>query len=130
MNYCELFSEHHLAMLSDWFEETGRVFVHLYIPHSGGDGFSHVMPSMVELQKLVSVQKSNEIELFIFRKPIENDDELDKKLESDWIYAHADEVLYLAVKKNRAYFEAYQRDPERYRETITRWRDQANYDRF
>ncbi|GEM_PF-1801701 len=46
--------------------------------------------------------------------PIEN-------LDLKWVYAQADEVMYLTVKKNRNYYEKYTQSPEIYEETLKAW---------
>ena len=122
MNYCDLFSECHIAVISDWLDIGKGLFVHFEIPHSGGNGYSYRLTSIEQLHELVSKQKSNELEIFIFRKLIDDDDELDEKLEIQWIYNHPDEVLYCSVKKNRGHYEPYQQDSDRYQEAIENWR--------
>lgn len=40
-----------------------------------------------------------------------------------WVYTHTDQVIYLAVKKNRNYSLEYAKDPKRYESVIRAWRE-------
>lgn len=67
MNYIELFTEHHVAMLHDWLEELGELFVRMEYPHSGGAGNDYLVRSLEELRDLISRQPYGEIEINIFQ---------------------------------------------------------------
>jgi hypothetical protein len=67
MNYVELFTEHHVAMLYDWLTELGELFVRLEYPHSAMAGDDYLVRSLEELRDLISRQTHNELEIHIFR---------------------------------------------------------------
>lgn len=121
MNYCNLFSRYHIAVLYDWLETLGNLFVRLEFPHSGGAGLSYQVGSLEELKLLISKQTHPEIEILIFNSQMLTDDELDECLELPWIYRNGGKVIYIAVKKNRNYYEAYQKEPMKYEKVISDW---------
>lgn len=123
--YLELFTPSHIAMLHDWLSETGELFVWLEFPHSGGSGFSFSVSSLEELKELISKQTHPEIEIFIFKEKEIDDEELDRRLDLKWIYRNAERSLYLAVTKNRNYYEVYAKHPERYKDALAIWQKQA-----
>jgi len=121
MNYSQLFTDHHVATLQDWLMENGQLFIHFEFPHSGGSGFSYSVSSLEQLKSLVSKQSHDEIEIFIFKgKPL-NDEELDKRLERQWLYQNVSEALYIAVLKNCNYHEGYEKSPEKYKDAVVAW---------
>src|SRR5437016_2592095 len=126
MNYCELFTEDHIALISDWFAVREKVFVHIYAPHSGKDGFNFTVTSLNQLYDLIAKQDSKEIEMFVFRDRIENENELDEKLDSKWAYGHTDDVVYIAVLKNRNWYAQFHDNPESYSEVIKDWNRKCN----
>src|SRR2546429_3471943 len=101
MRYLELFTDHHIAMLSDWLSEIGSVLVHIYLPHSGGAGESFSVTSLHELRQLVAQQTHPEILILIFRQSAVTQDDLDQSCDLAWVYRNADKMLYLSVSKNR-----------------------------
>jgi hypothetical protein len=68
MGYESLFAPCDLAMLYDWLEETGELYLDLDRPHSGGSNNSlHFVRSLAELRVIVSNQAWPEIDISIFR---------------------------------------------------------------
>lgn len=67
MKYLQLFTLHNLALLNDWFEESGSLFVDVYIPHSASDSDKYFVNSIEELKELVKRQNSGELEISIYR---------------------------------------------------------------
>jgi hypothetical protein len=121
MNYRDLFTPHHIAMLHDWLTDAGGLFVRLELPHSGGSGTSYSVCSLDELKELVSRQTHAELEIFVFKGKELGDDELDHALDLDWAYKNADKVLYLGVTKNRNSYDAYRKNAEKYQSVVERW---------
>jgi hypothetical protein len=66
--YLSLFTMPYLAMLNDWLNEQGELYVDVHLPHSGGSGTSYFIRSLVELRLLVAAQESPELSLTIFRQ--------------------------------------------------------------
>jgi hypothetical protein len=56
MSYLNLFSLHNLAMLSDWLEESGELFVHVYFPRRGGMNSGYLIQSLEDLKQVVLTQ--------------------------------------------------------------------------
>ena len=121
MDYIDLFTPHHIAMLHDWLTEAGGLFVRLEFPHSGGSGTSYSVSSLDELRELVSRQTHPELEIFVFRSEELGDDVLDRALDLDWAYKNADKVLYLGVKKNRNSYDPYLKNEQKYQSVVERW---------
>jgi hypothetical protein len=46
-----------------------------------------------------------------------------EKGDLEWVYTHADQVMYLAVTKNRNFSFEYAKDPKRYESVIRAWRE-------
>ena len=120
MNYRSLISDHHVAQLYDWLQESGSLFLRIERPHSGASGDSHVVSSLEELRTIISKEIRTELELFIFRKPIADED-LHTFLQREWTYRHRDEVLYVGVLRNQNYYERYSERPENYEKVIKSW---------
>lgn len=122
MNYTELFTPHHIATLSDWLEEKGQILVQVELPHSGGSGLRYTVRSLAEIKRAIAPIHHPEIEIMIWKNQTEEQLESDHPLPDDlpWIYSHPDEVMYLAVKKNRA-STAYLDNPGKYRKAIDDW---------
>lgn len=125
MNYSNLFTPFHIAMLSDWLNVSSELFVHFEFPHSGGSGFSNTITSLAELKVLLSQQSHPEIEIFIFRSKPQSDEELNERVDLQWVYRNPEIVLYIAVNKNRNYYEEYQEEPIKYKETVASWFQQS-----
>jgi hypothetical protein len=121
INYCQLFSSSHIALLQDWFESTGELFVRLELPHSGGSGFSYQVSSLAELKSLISRQTHPEIAIFIFNKKTLTEEELDERSELPWVYCNADKVIFIAVTKNRNFYEPHKASPAKYEQSISSW---------
>jgi hypothetical protein len=120
MKYTDLFTPHHLATLVDWLAEKGQLLVQIELPHSGGAGLSYTVRSMAELKAAIQQVSHPEIEIMIW-KNISNAPVEAELPDLHWIYMHSDEVMYLAVKKNRNFNASYQDSPARYEKTIDDW---------
>ena len=68
MNYLTLLSAHNLALLSDWLDETGELYVDVYLPHSGGSSAAYLIRSLSDLKALLLKQNWQEIAITIFRR--------------------------------------------------------------
>ncbi len=68
MGYHTLFSDHNLALLSDWLAETGELYVDIQLPHSGGSGTAYFIRSLQELKELTRRQTWPEISITIFHR--------------------------------------------------------------
>jgi hypothetical protein len=69
MTYLNLFTSQNLALLSDWLEETGELYVDVYRPHSASSSSGYLVRSLQELKSLVVKQNDRpEIVFRIFRK--------------------------------------------------------------
>ena len=121
MNYRNLFTPPHIALLHDWLTSIGTLFVRLESPHSGASGTSYVVSTLEELRELVSKQTHPEIEIFIFKSKELTVDELDQMLNLNWVYMNGDKVLYLAVTTNRNSYDAYHKDPQKYEDVVENW---------
>jgi hypothetical protein len=66
LDYLTLFSPHNLALISDWLEETGELYTHVYLPHSGSSGSAYFVRSLKDLKSLVSQQTHPEIVISVF----------------------------------------------------------------
>jgi hypothetical protein len=68
MGYESLFAPSDLAMLHDWLEETGELYLDLDRPHSGGSNNSlHFVRDLAELKVIVSNETWPEVDISIFR---------------------------------------------------------------
>src|SRR5713226_90060 len=68
MRYENLFAAHDLAVLYDWLQETGELYMDLNRPHSGGDNASlHFFHTLAELKGIVSRETWPEVDISIFR---------------------------------------------------------------
>ena len=68
MGYESLFAPCDLAMLYDWLEETGELYLDLDRPHSGGANNSlHFVRNLAELRIIVSNEKWPEVDISVFR---------------------------------------------------------------
>src|SRR5437870_12828740 len=68
MRYESLFAPQDLAMLYDWLQETGELYLDLDRPHSGGSNNSvHFVTSLVELKAIISRETWPEVDISIFR---------------------------------------------------------------
>jgi hypothetical protein len=63
-----LFSLANLAMLSDWLEESGELYIDVYLPHSASSSTGYFIRSIAELKTLVAEQWWDEIVFTIFRE--------------------------------------------------------------
>ncbi len=66
MNYSSIFTLHNLALLSDWLDETGELYVDIDLPHSGGSGISYFIRSLQDLKELMAQQVWPEIVASVF----------------------------------------------------------------
>jgi hypothetical protein len=78
---------------------------------------------LTELRRAIETVTNSEIEIFIWKNRTESEFESSDGFpdDSNWIYLHADEVMYLAVKKNRNSNAAYLSHPEKYKKQIEEW---------
>ena len=67
MSYLYLFSPHNLALLNDWLQETGELYVDVYHPHTASGSTAFIVRSMNELKSMFSQDSWLEIEITIFR---------------------------------------------------------------
>jgi hypothetical protein len=68
MGYEHLFAAHDLALLHDWLQENGELYIDLDRPHSGGSNTSvHFVTSLAELRAIVSRETWPEVSISIFR---------------------------------------------------------------
>ena len=112
-------------MVHDWLADSGSVFVRVERPHSGGSGDSHTVRSLRDLRALLARETHQEIEVFVFKTATIPDEELHRALDRDWVYRHADRVLYIGVHKNRSRYEPYEQHPTRYETSLQEWRAQG-----
>ena len=69
MGYQHLFHERDLALLYDWLQETGELYVDLDRPHSGGDDNSaYFVSTLGQLKKIVAAESHRETSITIFRE--------------------------------------------------------------
>lgn len=69
MGYEHLFAERDLALLHDWLQQTGELYVDLDRPHSGGrNNSTHFIHSLKELKRIVSRETWPDISIEIFRE--------------------------------------------------------------
>lgn len=68
MGYESLFAPPELAMLHDWLQETGELYMDLNRPHSGARNNSvHFVRSLADLKVIVSRETHPEVDISIFR---------------------------------------------------------------
>ena len=65
MDYLNLFSIHDLALLADWLEEAGELYVDVYVPHRGGSGTAYFIHTMQDLKSLIKAQEPSWEEIII-----------------------------------------------------------------
>jgi hypothetical protein len=69
MGYAHLFDERDLALLHDWLQQTGELYMDLNRPHSGGDNRSvYFISSLAQIKEIVSAEKHREVSITIFRE--------------------------------------------------------------
>jgi hypothetical protein len=69
IDYTTLFSDHNLALLSDWLAATGELYLDVDYPHSGGSGLNYRVRSMADLKALVVEQQNQpEISFTVFQR--------------------------------------------------------------
>lgn len=122
-NYAGLFTPHHIATLADWLEEKGELFLEIELPHSGGSGLYQTVHSLAEVKRAVEQVSNPEIEIFIWKNRTQVEFESGVAFPGDlsWIYLHGDEVMHLAVKKNRNSSESYLNEPGKYQKEVEEW---------
>lgn len=126
MNYADLFTPHHIAMVVDWLHEKGELCVEVYIPHGGGGPSLYTVRSLADLKHIVREVRSNEIQITIWKNHKQSELEADDNSEVfrsnlKWLYAHSDEVMYFSVMKNRNWSESYSKNPDKYAEAVREW---------
>src|SRR5689334_1814225 len=65
--YLGLFTPPNLALLSDWLDESGELYVDVYWPHSGGGSTPYFVRSLRDLKELIKQQTWPEIGITVFR---------------------------------------------------------------
>lgn len=69
MGYEHLFADHDLALLYDWLQDTGELYIDLDRPHSGGANNSiYLIRSLAQLRGIVAAEKHPEVSIAIFRE--------------------------------------------------------------
>jgi hypothetical protein len=69
MDYEHIFAECDLALLYDWLQPNGELYMDLDRPHSGGSNDSvHFIHSLAQLKKIVSEEAHPEVRIDIFRE--------------------------------------------------------------
>jgi len=69
MGYEHLFDERDLALLYDWLQETGELFMDLDRPHSGGSNETiYFIRSLAQLRRIVTEEEHPEVSITIFRE--------------------------------------------------------------
>jgi hypothetical protein len=66
-NYLSLFTLHHLALLSDWLEESTELYIDVYLPRSAASSTIYLIRSMNDFKSLIAKQSWPEIEITIFK---------------------------------------------------------------
>lgn len=125
MNYADLLTPHHIALLHDWLAEAGGLYVYTSFPHSGGMDASSAVSSLDELKLFLSAQTWPEAQIFIFKGAEFEEFKLGRCFDLKWVYGNSAEVLYIALHKNRNYYEEYEREQEKYAEAVAKWRGPA-----
>jgi hypothetical protein len=67
MNYAELFTHHHIALLHDWLTDLGELFIDFHYPHRAGTNNNYFIKRLEDVRDAVSQQHHTEIEITIFR---------------------------------------------------------------
>jgi len=66
--YFQLFSKSHIAMLFDWLEQSGELWMHVEFPYSGSSGTWYRLLSLHHVKEVLdSLQESPPIEITIFQ---------------------------------------------------------------
>jgi len=69
MGYEHLFAVHDLALLYDWLQATGELYMDLDRPHSGGSNNSiHFLRSLADLRAIIAGETWPEVSITIFRE--------------------------------------------------------------
>ena len=125
MDYTELFTPHHIALLIDWFEEKESLCLELYFPHSASSASYFTVRSLSEIRGLIQTIKHPEIQITVWKNHTKEEFETDGPepcpTDLKWIYTHGDEIMYLSVLKNRNWTESYHNNPEKYQKQIEEW---------
>jgi hypothetical protein len=66
MDYLTMFSADNLALLSNWLEDTGELYIDVYVPHSSGGSLDYFVYSIDDLKSLIAQQNSSELLVTIF----------------------------------------------------------------
>lgn len=122
LNYKDLFTAHHIAVVADWLREKGELFLQIELPHSGESGLYQTAHSLAEVKHAVESARNLEIDILIWKNGTQAEFESDVAFpDQTWVYLHNDEVMYLAVKKNRNASASYIKDPGKYSKEIEEW---------
>ena len=71
MGYAHLFAKSDVALLHDWLQESGELYVDLDRPHSGGsNSSSYFVDRLSGLKEIVSQETHPEVLLHIFREKL------------------------------------------------------------
>jgi len=69
MGYEHLFAEHDLALLYDWLQETGELYMDLDRLHCGGTNNGiHFIHSLTQIKGIIAQEKHPEVSIAIFRE--------------------------------------------------------------
>lgn len=126
MNYADLFTPHHIALLADWLAEKGELCVDIYHPHGGGGPTYFTVRSLAELKKVISGTSAYlELIITIWKNHTQAEFESDTppSFQDDvkWIYGHNDEVMYFSIQKNRNWSQCYHDNPSKYQKEVEDW---------
>jgi hypothetical protein len=121
MNYLELFTPHHIATITDWLAENGKLSVRLEWPHRGQSGSTYTVASIDELRELISQQTHPEIKIWIFKKSGTEEADYERMDDETWVYNNANQVIFFSVTKNRNHSESYAKNPKKYESAIKTW---------
>ena len=142
LGFEQLFAKSDLALLHDWLQETGELYMDLDRPHSGGLNNSlYFLDTLSRLKSIVSQETHPEVCIYIFRKkhyPIRgilDDALLASALEEipdrqDFsIFEKPDEVFVASsykhreprILKNRTSYPRFEAEPDRYHRYIDFW---------
>ncbi len=68
MNFLDLFTLHNLALLSDWLNDAGELYVDINLPHSGSSSTPYFVRSLQDLKELLANQDWPEIGITVFQR--------------------------------------------------------------
>jgi hypothetical protein len=63
-----LLSPSQRGRLEEWLNETGELYVDVYLPHSGGGGTGYFVRTVNQLEELIAKQRWHKLVLAVFRR--------------------------------------------------------------